>query len=220
MLRSEVVSRVSNQLRTLKKDEYLGRRFILKTAESIALKFITQAISRRSISRDSSLYTEVGCITFEPIDSFTCGVIEFKNCKELSKSTVKFEGLINTRYGSSIKELYSIDRENTFTQSTLYQYRNDSQRSSDYSDIDYYYIIDGYIYVPANIKTLSALILMQDQYDLAALSGSAPCKSAFDFDFICPDSVLEDVISYTIQQISVTKSIPSDEKANLNENEK
>lgn len=220
MIRSEVVSRISNQLRTLKKDEYLGRRFILKTAESIALKFITQAISRRSIYRDTSMYTEVSCINFEPVDSFTCGIVEFKNCDKLSRSTVKFDNLINTRYGSSIKELYSIDRENILTQSTLQQYRNDKQRYNDHSDVDYYYIIDGYIYVPEDIKALSGIVLMQDQYDLQNLTGGTTCKSAFDYDFICPDSVLEDVIAYSVQQISITKSIPSDEKANLNENEK
>ena len=46
------------------------------------------------------------------------------------------------------------------------------------------------------------------------------CESAWDKEFIAPDSIIEDIIAYTIQNISQTKQIPEDSKPNLNSNDK
>ena len=74
----EFVSRVSNQLRMITKDEYISDRFVLRTGESIARKFIAQKIQRRSIDRDMSLYKSVNCIEFEPVNKVSCEYVEFR----------------------------------------------------------------------------------------------------------------------------------------------
>ena len=225
MNNGELVSRISNQLRMITKDDYINDRFVLSVAQSIATKFITQKIQRRSLDRDMSMYVEVKCIEFEPENVFKCKYVEFRSCNKLSKSVKKIDelGLIYTRYGSSIKELYSIDRQSTvFTESTLYQLRTDSEREGSEGASDKFYILDGYIYVPREITTLSALVLALDQYELDCLCGckEGNCESAWDKEFVCPDSMLEDVISYSIQNILQTKQIPEDEKPDLNNNSK
>ena len=218
----ELVSRISNQLRMITKDENISDRLVLNTAKSIARKFITQKTQRRSIDRDMSLYKEVKCIEFETIDTFSCKFIEFQSCEKLSRSKVKFSDLIFTRYGSSVKELYSIDRRNNFSESTLYQYRNNSERKGgDITEQNKFYILDNYIYVTDEVEALSGLVLVLDQYELEEACGCTEnCKSVWDFEFVCPDSVLEDVISYTIQNMMMTKQIQPDENPNLNENSK
>ncbi len=224
MNNAEFVSRVSNQLRLITKDDYINDRLVLSAGQSISKKFITQKIQRRSVDRDMSLYVEVKCIEFEPEDVFKCKYVEFKSCNKLSKSKKKISDLelVYTRYGSSIKELYSIDRESTvFLESTLYQLRNDSNRESSKESSNKFYILDGYVYVARSIQTLSALVLALDQYELDAVSGcSDNCESAWDKEFICPDSMLEDVVNYTTQNIAQTKQIPEDEKPDLNNNSK
>ncbi len=169
MTNREFVSRISNQLRMITKDEYISDRFILRTGESIARKFMTQKIQRRSIDRDMSLYRPVNCIEFEPIDKVSCKYVEFRTCEELSRSTKKFSDLIYTRYGSSIKELYSIDGRHNFIESTLYQNRVDSERGGGALQSKFY-ILEDYIYIPERVDTLNALILMPDQYELDAIS--------------------------------------------------
>lgn len=221
MNNGELVSRISNQLRMITKDDYISNRFVLSTAKSIASKFITQKIQRRSIDRDLSLYKEVKCIEFEDVNVFSCKYVEFKSCKKLSKSKVKFEDLVFTRYGSSIKELYTIDRSKNFTESTLYQLRNDSNRAGSELQSNKFYLLDGYIYVPDCVEALSGLVLNLDHYDLDEACGCTDnCESVWEKQFVCPDSMLEDVISYAIQNISMTKQIPEDEKPDLNNNSK
>lgn len=225
MNKGEFVSRVSNQLRLITKDDYINDRFVLSVGETIAKKFITQKIQRRSIDRDMSLYREIKCIEFEPENVFKCNYVEFKSCDKLSKSkkSLKELDLIYTRYGSSIKELYSIDRNSTvFTESTLYQYRLDSEREGGEDTDDKFYILDNHIYIPRDIKTLSGLILAIDQYELDNLDCGCEenCESAWEKEFIAPDSMLEDIISYTVQNVLQTKQIPVDEKGDLNSNSK
>lgn len=224
MNNNEFVSRVSNQLRMISKDDYISDRFILSTGRTIAAKFITQKIQRRSIDRDMSLFKEIQCIEFEPVDVFKCKYVEFKSCKKLSKSVKSLEdlGLVFTRYGSTIKELYSIDRLSTvFTESTLYQLRLDSERAGVLNVLNKFYILDNHIYVPREIEMLSGLILALDQYELDDMCDcTEDCESAWDKEFICPDSMLEDVIRYTVENISMTKQIPEDEKPDLNNNSK
>lgn len=215
----ELVSRISNQLRMITKDDYISDRFVLNTAKSIATKFITQKIQRRSIDRDMSLFREVKCIEFEPVDIFSCKFVEFQSCEKLSKSKVKFSNLIFTRYGSSIKELYSIDRKISFSESTLYQFRNNSERKGGLVDRNKFYILDDYIYITDSIEALSGLILTLDQYELDESCGCTDnCESAWEKEFVCPDSMLEDVITYSVQNLSMTKSIPVDEKPDLSNN--
>lgn len=223
MKNSEFVSRVNNELRLLNKDEYISDRYILRSGNVVARQIITQRIKERSLNRNAFLYRQVDCIEFEPINTVECPHIEFKLCKELSKSVKKFSDLIYTRYGSSIKELYSIDGQYNFTESTLYQLRNDSQRAGSFYSNSKFYMLNDYIYIPEKIKTLSGRILMPDQYELDLISncgGEINCESIWDKDFICPDSHLNDVINYTIQRVTIPKQIPEDEKANLNSNDK
>lgn len=225
MTNGEFISRVSNQLRMLSKDDYISDRFVISVGLSLANKFISQKIQRRSINRDSSLYTEIKCMEFEKVDIFKCKHVEFKSCDKLSRSVKKIDqlGIIHTRYGSSIKEIYSIDRNSTvFRESTLYQLRNDSDRLGyDPKVSKKFYILDGYIYIPSHEKSLSALVLGLDQYEIDNLCECKnDCESFWEKDFIAPSGMIEDIITYTVQNILQTKQIPEDEKPNLNSNDK
>tara|TARA_R110002012_G_scaffold251922_1_gene429914 strand:+ start:1126 stop:1755 length:630 start_codon:yes stop_codon:yes gene_type:complete len=208
----------------LSKDDYISDRFVLSTAKSIAKKFITQKLQKRSLDRDMSLFKEITCIEFEPVDTFSCSFVEFRTCEALSKSVKSLEDieLVFTRYGSSLKELYSIDRNSTvLTESTLYQLRGDSNREGSEEANDKFYLLNGHIYVPFKIKALSGLVLALDQFELDELCDCEEnCESAWDKEFICPDSMLEDVIRYAVENIAMTKQIPEDSKPDLNNNSK
>lgn len=224
MSNEEFTSRVANQVKTITKDDYINKRFIIGTGQSLAKKFIAQKIQRRSMDRDMDVYKEVKCIEFEPVNVFECKHVEFKTCKALSKSkkSLKDLQLIYTRYGSTIKELYSIDRDSTtFSESTLYQLRNDSKRYGYKENPDKFYIIDDFIYVPRDIKSLSGLFLALDEYELDEFCGcNDNCEDFWEKSFNCPSSILDDVITYTLQHVLQNKQIPADEKPNLSNNEK
>lgn len=221
MTQGEFTSVAENRLRMLSKDSNIGRRTILSAGRSMAKKIITQRVQERALFRQLDLFVEIECIEFEPESIVTCKFIEFKSCKKLMVSKKTLPELFSTRYGLSIGELYSIERQKTFNQSTLYQYRLDSQREARYEQ-DEFFILGNRIYLPdSDVRVLSGNFLTPDRYDADQLSECTDgCKSAWEYEFVCPDMFLEDVISYTVQNLLQTKSIQPDEKADQNENSK
>lgn len=221
MINSEFVSRIMSQLRLENKDSYISKRAILFTGWSIAEKFLSQKIKNKSLHRNQNMFKEIPCIEFQPIDTYSCNIVEFRSCDDLMVSVKELPKLIATRYGVSIQSLYSIDRMAEFKQISLQQYRLNKRRQPDYNE-DVFMVIDNKIYLPnSTVRSLTAYILALDGYDLNEMSDCTEgCKSAWDYEFIATSDILEDVISATIQNFSVTLSIPEDEAPNLNQNMK
>jgi hypothetical protein len=221
----ELVSRVKNQLRLVNKDSNLNDRFILHTAQNIAESYLSKKARSRSLYRYSDLYKTIPCVELEKIDTFKCDVVEFKSCNKLVRSKKKLPKLVYSRYGGSLKEVTSIDNVFLFKPSTVSQYRTDSKRLKYSNDIKYFYIRDGYLWIPeSDIEAVNLYILSLDQYDLEKMSNcgeqDSDCKSAWDYDFVITSELLEQVVRETISQVTVTIQIPKDELPNLDSNQK
>lgn len=213
---SEVVSRIKNQLRFLTKDDQINDRFILYTAKNIATTYISQRLKDMSLYREYNLFYPIDCVEMEKVSQKYCNIFEFKSCEKLIKSKKKLPELIYSRLGSSLKEVTSVDNKYLFKQSTIAQYRRDLKRKG-YEKGKHFYIIDGYLYIPdVKLKKVNLLILTLDLYDANEISTcSENCMSAWDYNFVCPDKILEQVIRDTVQQLTITKQVKDDENPNL-----
>lgn len=217
----EIVSRISNGLKLLNKDGRLSRRYILHIAEKNAELLISHKLRDRSLFRESNIYSTIDCFDMESKDVFTCGIVEFKSCNKLMKSKNKINNLIYSRYGSSLKEVTSIDYMSDFKPSTLAQFRRDKQRLNKYDKTKKFYIKDGYLYIPdEDIRKVSLELIVVNTFKLNELDSnrSLNCKSAWEYEFKCPDKILDTAIQKTIQELSLTMQLPEDENPNLDSN--
>lgn len=221
MTNKEFVARVKGQLNMLNKDSDINGRFILHTGQSIATSYLSMRLRDRSLYRQDNLFKPITCVEFERVDTFTCGIVEFRSCKTLMRSKKRVPKLIYSRYGASIRDVTSIDNIFQFKQSTLSQYRIDSARQG-FSDYEYYYIKDGYIYIPdSDIEVGEIDVISIDQYELSQISGcDDDCSSAWEHEFIITSDLLNQVIRETVQEVYMKLQIPIDENPNLNSNEK
>jgi len=220
MNNAELVSRVLNTLKANSKDSRISRRLVLSVAESKAKFLISQKLNDKSLFREQNLYQTVECIEMIDSNIINCPIIEFRSCRKLKRSKKKLPDLIHSRYGHSLKEVVSLDGGFTFTPITAYQYRQNKSRSL-IDKKDYFYVQDGYLYLPdSDVQSVTLYILTQDLYDLEQCSECSKnkCRSAWEFEFICPDKLLEVVIKDTIQELSITKQIQEDVNPNLNPN--
>lgn len=221
MTNNQIVSRITNGLKTLNKDDRISRRYILNVAQNIATLLISQKLRDKSLFREDNLYITIDCFEMEKKDRFNCDIIEFRSCEKLMRSKEKLPCLIYSRYGSSIKEVTSIDYSTLFKPSTVSQFRRDKQREFQ-ADSRKFYIRDGYLYLPdSEVEAVSLYLLTVDEYKARQVSGCSsedPCKSAWDFEFICPDKLLNPVIQETIKEVSFQKQIVEDTNPNLDEN--
>lgn len=219
MTNAEFVSRVVNGLNSVNKDSRLSKRYVLFTGRQKAEFLISQKLRDRSLYREDNLYKEISCFEMKQIDPVKCDIIEFRRCKNLMRSVNKLPKLIYSRYGNSLKEVLSLDDETEFKYTTPAQYRRDRERES--SDYNYYYVKNQHLYlIDSKVKRLNLYILTTNLEDVKDCDCEEDCKSLWDFDFVVPDSLSENVISETIREVSMKLQIPTDENPNLNSNEK
>jgi hypothetical protein len=220
MLNSEITSRISSTIKTNSKDGRLSRRLILSIAESKAKFLISQKLNDKSLHREQNLYQTVSCIELVDENIIKCPIIEFRSCRSLKRSKNKLPELIHSRYGHSLKEVLSLDEGISFMNITPTQYRLNKSRSLKVKN-NYFYVKDGYLYLPdSKVIMVTLNILTQDLYELNESSNckDGDCKSVWDYEFICPDKLIEVVIQETIKELSVTKQIQEDGNPNMNPN--
>lgn len=220
MKNSTLVSRILSTLKSNSKDGRLSRRLVLSVAESKAKFLISQKLNDKSLHREQNLYQTISCIEMVDDNIIKCPIIEFRSCRNLKRSKKKLPELIHSRYGHSLKEAVALDENTSFTNITPAQYRLNKSRSLQVKG-NYFYVKDGYLYLPdSEIQMVTLIILTQDLYDLDEICAckDGDCKSAWDYEFICPDKLLEVVIQETIKELSITKQIQEDGNPNLNPN--
>lgn len=221
MTNGEITSRVINTFKAISKDVRLSRRYVLKTLQNKAKFYISQKLSDKSLFREMNLYKSLDCFEMKKIDVYKCDIIEFRSCKVLMRSKKRLPDLIFSKYGSSILEVTSLDGEYLFKAITAAQYRMNKQRLGNDINKQFFYIKDGYLYIPdSEVMAVSLSLITLELYDLEQCSACSQekCKSAWDFEFIVPDKLLEVVISETLKEISINRQIQEDQNPNLQDN--
>lgn len=219
---SEFTSRVINGLNALSKDDRISRRYILHVGKQKSMFYISQKLNDRSLFREDNIYKTLDCFELERIEAVKCDIIEFRKCNSIMKSKKKLPKLIYSRYGSTLKEVTTVDEEKEFKPTTPSQYRRDKNRVSG-TDYINYYVKDGYLYLidtEIEIVNLYLLTLDLDDIDNVSACSTPGCKSLWDYEFIVPDKLEELIIAETVKEVAMKKQIPADENPNLNNNEK
>jgi hypothetical protein len=219
MTNLELVSRISNTVKSLTKDGRISPRYILRTAQEKAKYLLVQNLTDRSLYREANIYTEVPCIELEKEDIVSCPIVEFRRCKSIMKSKKKLPELLNSKYGVAIYSVTSVDGEFQFTQTTPNQYRLDSKRNAIGKKPQYFYVKDGYLYLlESEVLSVTVSVITLDLYDADQCSECRQenCKSAWDYEFVCSDKLLEVVIQETIKELLTNKQIQENVNPNLN----
>lgn len=181
---------------------------------------MSQKFRDRSLFRESNLFVSVECFELEKIDKYRCPIVEFKTCNTVMKSKKELPKLVNSKYGSSLKEVTNIDYSLDFRPTTPSKFRRDKRREG-YGIDRFWYIKDNHLYLPdSDVMTVSLSLYTPNTYEAAKVSSCKEneCLNPWEFEFACSDKLLEVVIQETIKEISFKLQIPKDENPNLDEN--
>lgn len=230
MTNAEIVSRVINDINAIKKDMHVSRRYVLSILRQKAKTWIARRWDEGGLYREASLFTTIECLEMVPVNKIDCCFDTIPICDTIYRSKYKIPELLYSRLGPAILLVSSVNYLNgdvTFDRITIRQHNNIKSRL--YADLDdnyYYYIWDDYIYIPMEIEAITVLALTLDPKKAKEISGCGKededkCKSQWDYDFICPDKLVEYVIGEALQEITGTKvQIPIDENPNMDINQK
>jgi hypothetical protein len=216
----EFVSRVLNGLKGLTKDTRISRRYVLNIGKQKVTTYISQKLLERTIYREDNLAKVIPCVEMEAQDKISCPIVEFKRLDTLYRSKERIEGVVYSRFGSSVFLVESLDGNVIFNPATKRTVTNRVKRR--FGSIDnVFYISDGYIYIPDEIEAINVhLITLTDKEteEVSTCNNCDKCKSVWDYSFICPDKILDPVVREVIQEVAVTYNIPTDENPNLDSN--
>ena len=173
MKNSEFVSRIMNDMNSINKDAHVSRRWILSIGRQKARSYIAQKYADGTLFGEESLYTHINCMEMERVRKVDCCFDEFKLCRILMRIQEKI-----ARYDIyPYRDLLSLKVSNImddiiFTSISLRKYANNKERK--YGNIDqyYYYVNDGYIYIPdINIEAINVDLITLDRKAALELSG-------------------------------------------------
>jgi len=227
----EFVSRVVNGGKFLSKDSHISGRYILGIGRTKARFLLSQKLDELTLSREEGIKTNIQCFAMERITSRDCGIVEFKLCNKLMKSCKKLPEGIFGKVGSGITRITNIDEslEYDFTTPSQYARHNRRRRIYNRGNVRYYYLKDGYLYLPgSNAHLVDIDMITLDKVEASKLStcgadttiDSFECSN-WDTDFVCPDRFMDLVLQETINEVaSFYRSSISDENPNLDGHEK
>lgn len=222
----EFVTRIINDCGAITKDEHLSRRWILFIGRQTANTYIAQKFFDGSLSRELNLETVIRCMKMVRVKSIDCCFAEFRLCSVLMRSEKQIPGLIYGKMASAITMVSNIDNTMVFNRTDLWSYNNNKNRRFGNIERHLYYVDDGYIWIPdTKIEAVNVRLITLERKKALALAGcnceeEQECVSEWDFEFICPDKLLDAVVSRTVQEVSMRLQVPADANPNMDQNQK
>lgn len=221
---NEFVSRVVNNLKAITKDGHISKRFILGIGKVKAKFLISQKLDEMTLFREDSIITSIPCFEMAPIESKHCDVFEFRTCQRVMKSVKKLPEGIFGKNGSGIISVTSVDELKDYTYISPKRFNDLKKRKYTRNTSRYYYIKDGYLYLPDSTNELLEIrMITLDKQEADAVSSCAGCncKSIWEYEFVCPDRFLDLVVKDTLQEIgSIYRSSVEDANPNMEPNQK
>jgi hypothetical protein len=213
----EFVSKIHNILKLNNKDEHTSRRFILKVGRDVVKQLIAQKLIDKTILSENNLYTNISCIEFEKVDAKKCNIASFRLCRTLMKSKKPLPELVFGR-GSSIRDVISLDGDYRFNFVDENQYRRNKARQHQIkNEVSIYLGTDNHLYIPDEeiySVDLNVITLKTEEVDKTSSCAEDSCKSNWEYEFICPDKLIETVTMATLQSLGITRQIREDQNPN------
>lgn len=228
MLNKDFVARVVNNLKALTKDAHISRRFVLKTGKTKSAFLIAQKLDELSMSREVGITTTIPCFEMEQIETKDCGIIEFKLCRDIMRSTCELPELLFSKTGVSIFRVYSISDDYTYDYISPREFSQRFKRKHIIKNKKFFTVVGKYLYLLNSTSELVdvELITMNKEAAESLSTCKDPkvknnCISAWDKEFVCPDRFLDLVMRDTLQEVaSIYRTSIEDENPNMDSNQK
>ena len=220
----DFVARVVNGIKGLSKDSHISKRYILGIGRTKAKYLMSQKLDELSLFKEDQIISRVECFRLKPENIVSCDIVEFRRCDNLMKSVNQIPETIFGKVGAGIIALTNIDGTKEYTYSTPNAIINKSKRRhSSKVDQKFFYVRDGYLYLPNSTTELVNIDLFAiDEGEVEAVSECSSCSgctSAWDSNFVCPDRFMDLVLRETIQEVAtIYRTSIEDENPNLDSN--
>lgn len=226
----QFISDITNDIKALSMDDFVSPKFIFNKGVGIVEDFIKKDENFQLINLTEG-WKEATCLRMEEVPVTQCD-LDMMICEKLMRSRCRIPDIYSMKNRKLIRSVSSVDFSNFYEPTTPKGWRN-IQNRRDKSDKKYFFWIDGYIYIPVAKKDsmsspeqirIEAYFQKPWEVDImgdCSCNKNSDCVKPLDYNFICPNYLLNDVKQETVKQISqVYLKIQSDANPNLNQIDK
>lgn len=221
---NEFVSRIVNNIKALSKDDHISKRFILNIGRTKTRFLVSQKLDEMTMFKEEGVITSVPCVELEKVEAKLCGIFEFNLCRDVMKSKCKLPEGVFGKNGSGIVSVTNVEELEDYDYITPNRFADLRKRKYSRDTSRYYYIKDGYLYLPNSTNELVEVRMITLDKSKAAECSSCmecDCKSVWDYEFVCPDRFLDLVVKDTLQEIaSIYRTSITDANPNMDQNQK
>ncbi len=213
---AESISRVRNTMKLVNDDAFITDRYIYSLIMKYGNTLIYRDGQRLNIYNNPSSFSEIPCFKLKEVDRIEGCCIDFNTGCKIMRSVEKLPEIRNVNGGPIIKYVTTLDGSETFHKTTMDIYYQMSKSSTfKYNKKKYYWISNGYLYVP-DVDFESVRVSAMFSGDISAYTcGPAcgvtdKCSYAQEAEISIPDHLLSEAEQLALQEMLTGAKITPD----------
>lgn len=212
---AESISRIRNGLKAVKEEAFITDRFIFSVLNKYATTLIERENKINNIFKNSLVFGEIPYLELIECDVVDPCYTQLETGCKIMRSKDKLPKIKTLKFGPAIRFVTSIDKSKTLIQTTAAKYARLSNSSTfKYNKTKYYWITDGYLYVPNVDWDAVAINAIFDEDISPWLCGETgeekACSLMQDNEFNIPEHLLSECEQLAKQELIVLAQIPVD----------
>jgi len=215
----ESISRVRNTFKLVKEDPFITDRFIYSMIIKYAKVLMMRQQSINQIVGFNNFFRPLPCIELIDVDK-VAACCDIKSGITIKRTKERIPDMIQGVAGPLIRFVSSVDRSVQVYRTQPATYSSISKSTSfKYNTSKYYWIIDGYMYIP-DIEWDSIYLEGIFDSDISAFlcGDEKACKPRQLQESQIPDFLEAEIEREIAKDLGMTMQIPSDPQADDNQN--
>jgi len=207
------ISRVRNSLKTVKEDPFMTDRFLYSLIMKYAKTLIKRESRMENIYKHKSLFKEIPCVDLIEVDRIEACCIGIQTGCTFMRSKERLPKLLEVDNGPIIRSVSSLDYSVSAQDTLPTVYTNMTKTSGfKYNKNKYYWITDGYIYIPDVTWESIRIDAIFDEDVSSSLCNvdSTDCIAEQDRELAIPEHLFSEIEQMVRQEILPSAQIPGD----------
>lgn len=208
----EVVSRIRNQIKSVKQDAFLTDRFIFSIAQKHAKWLMKREDGQNKLMRFSSAFQTLDFVELIEVDKVEAQCTGIKSGCTFRRTKEKLPVFMQGYFGPLIRSVTSIDGSTELQPtipSTFLSIAN--SRSFKYNKTQYYWYLNDYLYFPSlEWDAVRIEGIFEDDISLYKCDPSLDCLVRQEQTYNIPDYLMGELEAQVIKDLSFMYQIPVD----------
>lgn len=207
------VSRLRNTMKAVKEDAFITDRYLYSLLLKYGKTLMNREDERNKLRTISSLYKTYPCVDLIEVSKIDSCCIGIKTDCNIMRSKDKLPKIMDSRRGIAIKGVSTIDdSEYLFPTSPKIFTSIANSKNFKYNTKKYYWIKDGYIYLPnAPYEGVNIEAMWDDNIAyLQCGSTEDKCKGMQAQESAIPDYLFGELEQMALQELGMLMKVPND----------